>query len=84
MTTGKIEELLNNPGIVRNRLKIPAVIHNAKLALEVRKEFGSFSDYIWSFSKGKTMHNHWKTWQEIPATSASFRCHEQGYDQKGI
>lgn len=65
----KAEELLNNPGIVRNRLKIPAVIHNAKIALEVRKEFGSFSDYIWSFSKGKTIQNHWKSIKDIPTKS---------------
>ena len=65
----KIEALLNNPGIVRNRLKIPAVIHNAKVALEVRKEYGSFSDYIWSFSKGKTKQNHWKSIKDIPVTS---------------
>ena len=66
----KIEELLGNPGIIRNRLKIPAVISNARLAQEVRKEFGSFSTYIWTFSNGKTMRNHWTNQQEIPATSA--------------
>jgi DNA-3-methyladenine glycosylase I len=66
----KIEELLNNPGIVRNRLKIPAVIQNAKIALEVRKEFGSFSNYIWSFSNGKTIQNRWQKLSDIPAKSA--------------
>ena len=66
----KIEELLGNPGIIRNRLKIPAVISNARLAQEVRKEFGSFSTYIWTFSNGKTIRNHWTNQQEIPATSA--------------
>ena len=66
----KIEELLGNPGIIRNRLKIPAVISNARKAQEVRKEFGSFSTYIWTFSDGRTIRNHWKNQQEIPATSA--------------
>src|SRR5512133_846236 len=66
----KIEELLNNPGIVRNRLKIPAVIQNAKIAIEVRKEFGSFSNYIWSFSNGKTIQNRWQKLSDIPAKSA--------------
>lgn len=66
----KIEQLLNNPGIVRNRLKIPAVIHNAQLAQNIRMEFGSFSDYIWSFSKGHTTQNQWKHQHEIPVKSA--------------
>jgi DNA-3-methyladenine glycosylase I len=65
----KIEQLLNNPGIVRNRLKIPAVVHNAQLAQIIRSEFGSFSDYIWSFSKGQTIQNHWKYQHEIPVKS---------------
>jgi DNA-3-methyladenine glycosylase I len=65
----KITELLTNPGIIRNRLKIPAVIHNARLAQETRKEFGSFSAYIWSFSMGKTIHNSWENQLELPATS---------------
>lgn len=66
----KVEELLQNEGIVRNKLKIPAVIHNAKLALEIRKEFGSFSKYIWSFSNHKTKTNHWKVLTDIPVTDA--------------
>ena len=66
----KIGELLLNPGIVRNRLKIPAIVNNARLAQGIRKEFGSFSTYIWTFSNGKTIHNHWASQREIPATSA--------------
>lgn len=65
----KIEELLLNPGIVRNKLKIPAVINNARIILNMRGEFDDFGKYIWSFSKGKTIQNHWKTISEIPATS---------------
>jgi DNA-3-methyladenine glycosylase I len=66
----KIGELLLNPGIVRNRLKIPAIVNNARLAQGIRKEFGSFSTYIWTFSNGKTIHNHRASQREIPATSA--------------
>ncbi len=66
----KIDALLLNPGIVRNRLKIPAVIHNAKMAGLTRAEFGSFSGYVWSFSKGKTIQNKWKSMENIPVTSA--------------
>jgi DNA-3-methyladenine glycosylase I len=59
--------LLANQGIVRNRLKIEASINNAKCFLEVQKEFGSFSNYIWSFTKGKQIKGKWKTLTEIPA-----------------
>lgn len=65
----KIEELLANTGIVRNKLKIPAVINNARLAVDIRHEFGSFSSYIWSFSDGKTIYNHWGNQRDIPVTS---------------
>jgi len=60
-------ELLSNPGIIRNRLKIEASINNAIHFLEIQKEFGSFSDYIWSFTKGKQIRGKWKTLGDIPA-----------------
>ncbi|WP_077617059.1 DNA-3-methyladenine glycosylase I [Bacillus sinesaloumensis] len=65
----KIEELLSNEGIVRNRLKIQAVITNAKAYFEVVQEFGSFQSYIWSFVDGKPIINHFKTLAEVPATT---------------
>ncbi|MBS4211361.1 MULTISPECIES: DNA-3-methyladenine glycosylase I [Neobacillus] len=65
----KIEELLHNEGIVRNRLKINAVIGNAKAFLKVVEEFGSFSSYIWSFVDGKPMVNHFKEMKDVPATT---------------
>jgi len=61
--------LMANEGIVRNRLKIEASINNAILFLVIQKEFGSFSDYIWSFSKGKIINGKRKTIAEIPATT---------------
>jgi DNA-3-methyladenine glycosylase I len=63
----KIEQLLNNDGIIRNRLKISAAITNAKLFLEIQKEFGSFDKFIWQFVDGKPIIKHWKTMKEIPA-----------------
>lgn len=65
----KIETLLNNPGIIRNRLKVAAAVQNAKSFLAVQEEFGSFSDYIWRFVDGKPIVNHLKTLSEIPATT---------------
>jgi DNA-3-methyladenine glycosylase I len=62
----KVDELLNNPGIVRNRLKINSTIQNAKAFLEVQKQHGSFSKFIWSFTAGKPIINQWKKLEEIP------------------
>jgi DNA-3-methyladenine glycosylase I len=65
----KIEELLNNPGIVRNKLKIGSTIRNAKIFLEIQKEHGSFREYIWSFVDGKPIVNRFQELKDIPAKS---------------
>lgn len=65
----KIDELLQDAGIIRNKLKIKATISNAKAFMEVQKEFGSFDKYIWSFTGGKTKINKWTELSQIPATS---------------
>ncbi len=65
----KINQLLNNEGIIRNRLKIAATIINAQLFLEVQKEFGSFDTYIWQFVGGKPIVNTRKSIKEIPPTT---------------
>jgi DNA-3-methyladenine glycosylase I len=65
----KMTELLQNEGIVRNKLKINAVITNAGAFLKVVEEFGSFSKYIWSFVEGKPIKNHYKDISEVPATT---------------
>ena len=64
----KQQELLQNEGIVRNRLKVAASVTNAKAFLEVQKEFGSFDKYIWEFVGNITLQNNWKSLKEIPAT----------------
>ncbi|MGZ3624864.1 MAG: DNA-3-methyladenine glycosylase I [Ktedonobacteraceae bacterium] len=65
----KIQILLANAGIVRNRLKIQAAIQNARSFLVVQDQFGSFDTYIWQFVDGKSIQNSWKSLQEIPATT---------------
>lgn len=65
----KIEELMQNSGIVRNKLKILATITNAQKFIEVQKEFGSFSNYIWAFVDGKPIVNQPNTLKEVPATT---------------
>ncbi|OGR77341.1 MAG: DNA-3-methyladenine glycosylase [Elusimicrobia bacterium GWC2_64_44] len=68
-SAAKIEALLKDPGIVRNRLKVKAAVNNAKLFLEIQKEFGSFSKYIWGFVGGKPKVNRWKKLSQLPALS---------------
>ena len=65
----KVKVLLDNSGIIRNRLKIRAAINNAQKFLEVQKEFGSFDAYIWSFVKGKPMVHRLRRLSDYPATS---------------
>ncbi len=66
----EFERLMNDAGIVRNRLKILAAIQNARALLEVQKEFGSFDAYIWQFTKGKQLVNKFKSVSELPAKTA--------------
>ncbi|MCP2037085.1 DNA-3-methyladenine glycosylase I [Chryseobacterium sp. HSC-36S06] len=65
----KAEELMQDAGIIRNRLKILATINNAKRFMEVQKEFGTFSKYIWSFVGGKPIVNQFSELKEVPATT---------------
>jgi len=65
----KIEELVQDPGIIRNRLKIKSAVNNAQVFIAIQKEFGSFDKYFWSFTGGKIIDNKIKTMRDIPATS---------------
>ena len=65
----RVERLLANPAIIRNRGKVEAAVNNAQRFLEVQREFGSFSDYIWSFVGGKPLVNRWRRDDEVPASS---------------
>ncbi len=68
-TDEKAEELMQDAGIIRNRLKILATINNAKRFMEVQKEFGTFSKYIWSFVGGKPIVSQFSELKEVPATT---------------
>ena len=65
----KIESLLKNPGIIRNRLKVESTVSNARAFLEIQHAFGSFDDYIWRFTDGTAIVNRWKSMQDIPAST---------------
>jgi DNA-3-methyladenine glycosylase I len=66
----RIEKLMSNAGIIRNRMKIEATVANAKAFLAVPEEFGSFDKYIWQFVDGKPRLNRWRTGKQIPARTA--------------
>ena len=68
-TDADVERLLQNPGLIRNRLKIAGAIKNAKAFREVQREFGSFDRYAWQFVGGAPKRNAWRTMQEVPAST---------------
>jgi DNA-3-methyladenine glycosylase I len=63
----RVQELLTNPSIIRNRLKIQSAITNSRAFLKLQQEFGSFDSYLWNFVDGRPKHNRWKRWIEIPS-----------------
>jgi len=65
----KYDELLLDSGIIRNKLKIKATINNAQLFMDIQKEAGSFSNYLWNFSNGKPIQNNWEQMNQVPATT---------------
>ena len=65
----RVEALLTDPGIIRNRLKVASAVTNARAFLEVQAAFGSFSDYLWGFVDGAPVVNHWATQDEVPAST---------------
>ena len=65
----KIESLLQNPGIVRNRLKVEATVTNARRFLEVQEKYGSFDTFVWQFVGGKPRQNHWRGLAEVPSST---------------
>ncbi len=83
-TETRIERILLDPGIVRNRLKVHAVANNAKRFLEVQKEFGSFDRYVWGFVGGKPIVNRWKTLKEVPATTSESDALSKDLIQRGF
>ena len=79
-----IKKLLDNPGIVRNRLKIGAAIINARKFIEIREEYGSFDKYIWQFVSHKPMRNQFRSLREIPATSKESDAMSNALKKRGF
>jgi DNA-3-methyladenine glycosylase I len=79
----KVDELLSDPGIIRNRLKIMAAIENARAFLKVKEEFGSFDAYIWQFVKGRPIRNDWKS-PQIPAHTVESDAMSKDLKRRGF
>lgn len=80
----KVKALLKNPGIVRNRLKVNAFIHNARAFLAIQQEFRSFDTYIWQFVGGKPKINRWTSLREIPAHTAESDAMSKDLKKRGF
>lgn len=80
----KLEELRNDPGIIRNRLKIQSVVMNAQAFLRVQEEFGSFDRYIWSFTDGKVIDNHLKKQSDMPAETELSKAISKDLKKRGF
>ncbi len=83
-TERKQAKLLENPGIIRNRLKIAAAIKNAQQFLKVQEEFGSFHRYLWRFVGGKSIQNHFKELKEVPARTAESDAMSKDLKKRGF
>jgi DNA-3-methyladenine glycosylase I len=83
-TRQRIDKLLNDPGIIRNRLKIESAINNAKAFLEVQEEFGSFSDYQWRFVDGRPIQNAFNSLADLPAKTPISEAFSKDLKKRGF
>jgi DNA-3-methyladenine glycosylase I len=83
-TKARIDKLIADPSIIRNRLKIESAVKNARALLAVQEEFGSFDKYSWRFVDGKPRQNRWKTLRQIPPTTAESDKFSRDLKQRGF
>ena len=80
----KIEQLLADPGIVRNRLKVQSAVTNARAFLKVQEEFDTFDAFLWRFVDGEPRQNHWQTLKEVPAKTAESDAMSKELKRRGF
>ena len=80
----RIDKLVADPGIVRNRMKIAAAVKNAQAFVAVQKEFGSFDEYCWQFVNGRPRQNRWNSLRQIPATTAQSDAFSRDLKRRGF
>jgi DNA-3-methyladenine glycosylase I len=84
MTPARIEKILQDPGIIRNRAKVESVFANAKALLKIRREFGSFDAYIWSFVDGKPIVNRRRKAEDVPASTEQSEAMSRDLKKRGF
>jgi DNA-3-methyladenine glycosylase I len=80
----KIQRLLADNGLIRNKLKMAAAVKNAQVFLEVQKEFGSFDAYVWDFVEGRSIKNAWKTVEQIPSQTKESAAMSADFKRRGF
>jgi len=80
----KVLQLLNNPEIIRNKLKVNAAINNAKAFLKIQQQYGNFERYIWQFVDGKSIQNNWQQFNQIPVTTKESEQMSKSLKQNGF
>lgn len=80
----KVALLLQDPGIIRNRLKVNSTINNAQIFLQIQSDYGSFADYIWQFVAGEPIVNHWSTVADIPVSTKESEQMSKALKKKGF
>ncbi len=83
-TPARVEKLLQNPGIVRNRLKIEGTVRNARAFLDVQREFGSFDKYVWGFVGGTPRVNRWRSMKDVPSRTAESDALSRDLKKRGF
>ena len=83
-TEKRMLKLLENPGIIRNKLKVRAAVTNAQLFLAVQDEFGSFDEYLWQFVDGRPIQNKWRTMKQVPVTTAESDALSKDLKRRGF
>lgn len=80
----KVQQLLQNPNIVRNELKIRSAISNANQVIGIQEEFGSLNNYIWTFTGGAPIQNHWTTMEQVPTTTPESEALAKDLKKRGF
>lgn len=83
-TVKRVEKLLQNPGIIRNRLKVQSAVSNARAFLEVQAQFGSFDRYMWDFVDGRPIINHFESMKDVPASTPMAEALSKDLKKRGF
>jgi DNA-3-methyladenine glycosylase I len=84
LTDGYLDSLIQNPNIIRNKLKIYSARRNARVFIDIQKEFGSFDNYVWQFVNGTPIMNNWSSFEKVPATTKESDALSKDLKKRGM